>query len=71
MQEAEGKEAREATAASVCFGIESKQLAFPVRSACILYRPAVLGERHGCTPVLSTHHLQVDTEELHHSGTSV
>lgn len=32
---------------------------------------ALLGERHGCTPVLSTHHRQVDTEELHHSGTSV
>lgn len=43
MQEAEGKEAREATAVSVCFGIESKQLAFPVHSACILYRPAVRG----------------------------
>lgn len=28
-------------------------------------RQALLGERHGCTRVLFTHHLQVDTEELH------
>lgn len=48
--------------ASVCFGIERKQLVSALPASSI--RRALLGERHGCTWVL-THHLQVDTEELH------